>query len=154
MAIILILASVAMPLSKVTAKRVREVELRQTLRELRTTIDRFKEDWDRDATRLIGPLCQANQLTCREASSVNGFPKTLDTLLEVRLSGEAAAIKGQTVKRYLRRIPTDPMTGKNEWGLRCYTDEPDERSWCGDDVFDVHSTSEKTALDGTPYNEW
>jgi len=154
MAIILVLAAVAMPLSKVTAKRVKEVELRQALREVRIAIDRFKDDWDRDANRLIGPLCQANQTSCKEASSINGYPKTLDVLLEIHLSGEAATIRGQTMKRYLRKVPNDPMTGKTEWALRCYTDEPDSRSWCGEDVFDVHSTSDKTSLDGTPYNEW
>jgi general secretion pathway protein G len=46
------------------------------------------------------------------------------------------------------------MTGEAEWTARCYTDEPDESSWCGEDVFDVHSTSEGIGLDGTPYNEW
>jgi general secretion pathway protein G len=154
MAIIMILVSVAMPLSKITTKRAREVELRQALRELRIAIDRFKDDWDRDGDKLIGVPCQQNQLSCKEVSSVNGYPKTLETLLLVELSGEAANIKGTTVKRYLRSIPKDPMSEKPEWSLRCYTDEPDETSWCGEDVFDVHSTSEKTGLDGTPYREW
>lgn len=154
MAIILILVSVAMPLSKITAKRAKEIELRQALRELRTAIDRFKDDWNRDGDRLIGPLCQSNQLSCTEVASVNGYPKTLETLLLVELSGEAATIKGTTVRRYLRTIPKDPMTEDLEWSLRCYTDDPDETSWCGEDVFDVHSTSEKTSLDGTPYREW
>lgn len=154
MAIILILVSVAMPLSKVTAKRAKEVELRQALRDLRTAIDRFKDDWNRDGDRLLGPLCQTNQLSCREVASVNGYPKTLENLLRVELSGETATIKGTTVKRYLRKIPADPITGETEWALRCYTDDPDVTSWCGEDVFDVHSTSDKLALDGTPYNEW
>lgn len=154
MAIIMILVSVAMPLSKMTVKRAQEVELRQALRELRMAIDRFKDDWNRDGDRLIGPLCQTNQLTCRDVASVNGYPKSLEALLRVELSGEAATVSGNTVKRYLRKIPTDPMTGETEWSLRCYTDDPDETSWCGEDVFDVHSTSEKTGLDGTSYREW
>jgi general secretion pathway protein G len=154
MAIIMILVSVAMPLSKITAKRAKEIELRQALREMRTAIDRFKDDWNRDGDRLIGPLCQTNQLSCREVSGVNGYPKSLESLLRVDLSGEAATIKGTTVRRYLRRLPADPMTGEAEWTARCYTDEPDETSWCGEDVFDVHSTSEGVGLDGTPYREW
>jgi general secretion pathway protein G len=154
MAIIMILVSVAMPLSKITAKRAKEIELRQTLREMRAAIDRFKDDWNRDGDRLIGPLCQTNQLSCREVSGVNGYPKSLESLLRVDLSGEAATIKGMTVRRYLRKLPTDPMTGEAEWTARCYTDEPDETSWCGEDVFDVHSTSEGVGLDGTPYREW
>jgi general secretion pathway protein G len=154
MAIIMILVSVAMPLSKITAKRTKEVELRQALREMRIALDRFKDDWNRDGDRLIGPLCQNNRLSCIDVAGVNGYPKSLETLLRVELSGEAANIQGTTVRRYLRKIPTDPMTGEAEWTARCYTDEPDESSWCGDDVFDVHSTSEGIGLDGTPYNEW
>ncbi|MBI3608332.1 MAG: type II secretion system protein [Nitrospirae bacterium] len=154
MAIILILVSVAMPLSKVTAKRAKEIELRQDLREMRMAIDRFHDDWNRDGDLLIGPVCQANQLSCKEVGSVNGYPKTLDTLLRVDLSGEAATIKGVTVKRYLRRLPIDPITGEDKWGLRCYADDADEHTWCGDDVYDVHSISEKKALDGTTYLEW
>jgi general secretion pathway protein G len=154
MAIIMILVSVAMPLSKITAKRAKEIELRQALRELRMAIDRFKDDWNRDGDKLFGTLCVNNQLSCKEVSSVNGYPKTLETLLLVQLSGEAANIRGTTVRRYLRSIPKDPMSEEPEWSLRCYTDEPDETTWCGEDVFDVHSTSEKTALDGTSYREW
>jgi general secretion pathway protein G len=99
-------------------------------------------------------MCKNNKLTCKDVTGVTGYPKTLETLLRVELSGEAANISGNTVKRYLRTIPTDPMTGETEWALRCYTDDPDETSWCGEDVFDVHSTSERTGLDGTPYREW
>ena len=154
MAIIMILVSVAMPLSKITAKRAKEVELRQALREMRTAIDRFKIDWDRDGDKAVGDFCKNNQLTCKDVASVYGYPKTLETLLLVELSGEAAAIRGTSVRRYLRAIPQDPITDEEEWSLRCYTDDPDERSWCGEDVFDVHSSSDKTALDGTSYNEW
>lgn len=154
MAIIMILVSVAMPLSKITAKRAKEIELRQALREMRAAIDRFKDDWNRDGDKLLGSLCQTNQLSCREVSGINGYPKSLESLLRVDLSGEAATIKGMTVRRYLRKLPTDPMTGEAEWTARCYTDEPDETSWCGEDVFDVHSTSEGVGLDGTPYSEW
>jgi general secretion pathway protein G len=154
MAIILVLVAVALPLSKVTAKRAKEVEVRQALRGMRTAIDRFNDDWNREGDRLIGLACQTNKLSCKEVSSINGYPKTLETLLKVQLSGEAATIKGLTVKRYLRAIPVDPMTGETDWAIRCYTDDPDTRSWCGEDVFDVHSASDKTALDGTTYREW
>src|SRR5262245_35296711 len=90
LAIIMLLVSVAMPLSKITVKRAQEVELRQALRELRMAIDRFKFDWDRDGAREIGALCQNNKLTCKDVAGVNGYPKSLETLLRVELSGEAA----------------------------------------------------------------
>jgi general secretion pathway protein G len=46
------------------------------------------------------------------------------------------------------------MTGEAEWGKKCYQDEPDSTSWCGDNVYDVYSTSTAKALDGTAYNTW
>lgn len=155
-AIIFILASIAMPLSRVTVKRGKEIELRHHLRVMREAIDQFKKDWDREGSRLIGILCQKNQMTCKdeEVVSIYGYPKTLETLLEVELTGEEATVKGITKKRYLRRIPMDPLTRSSEWGLRCYTDEPDVDSWCGDDVFDVYTQSSETALDGTKYRDW
>ena len=152
--IIMVLASVAMPLSKVSGKRTREVELRQELRTVRATIDAFKLDWNRDGDLLLGPLCVNNKLTCKEASGVSGYPKTLQNLLEVKLTGEQATVKGETIKRYLRRIPVDPMTGKADWVLRCFTDPPDAMSWCGDDVYDLASASPEVALDGTKYRDW
>jgi general secretion pathway protein G len=152
--IIMVLASVAMPLSKVSGKRAREIELRQDLRTVRATIDAFKLDWNRDGDLLLGPLCIKNKLTCKEMSSVSGYPKTLQTLLEVKLTGEEATVKGETIKRYLRRIPVDPMTAKADWVLRCFTDPPDALSWCGDDVYDLASASPEGALDGTKYRDW
>lgn len=153
-AIIFILASIATPLSRVTIKRGKEIELRHHLRMMRGALDQFKKDWDREGDRLIGITCQKNQLTCKEVSSIYGYPKTLETLLEVELSGSEATVKGMTQKRYLRRMPLDPIARSNEWGLRCYIDELDAGTWCGDDVFDVYSKSTGTALDGTKYRDW
>ena len=153
-AIIFILASIATPISRVTVKRGKEIELRQQLRMMREAIDQFKKDWDREGDRLIGLACQKNQLTCKEVSSIYGYPKTLETLLEVKLTGAEATVKGIMTKRYLRRIPVDPMTQSNEWSLRCYADDPDTDNWCGDDVFDIHSKSPQKALDKTQYRDW
>lgn len=154
--IIFLLASIVTPLSRVAVKRGKEIELRHHLRILRQAIDQFKEDWDRDGSRLIGLLCQKNQLTCKDEGvvSLHGYPKDLETLLEVELSSLEAEVRGAPLKRYLRRIPKDPMTESGEWGLRCYVDDPDTDSWCGEDVFDVFSQSEAKALDGTTYREW
>src|SRR5437867_11566879 len=46
--IIMLLASVAMPLSKVLGKRACGIELRQERRSFRASIDAFKLDWNRD----------------------------------------------------------------------------------------------------------
>ncbi|MGZ5435724.1 MAG: type II secretion system protein [Pyrinomonadaceae bacterium] len=58
------------------------------------------------------------------------------------------------VKIYLRRIPVDPMTGKAEWDLRSAYDSADANSWGGENIFDVRSKSEGTALNGEKYRDW
>ena len=153
--IMFILASVALPFTKVSTKRSQELELRQSLRTMRVAIDTFRRDWARDGSMLLGPLCVKNQLTCKEETGITGYPKTLETLLKVQLSGGEAQVGEQSaIRRYLRKIPIDPMTGSTEWGMRCYQDEPDDSRWCGEDVFDIYTASDRIAIDGTPYREW
>ena len=139
-AIIIILAAAAMPLAKVTATRQREAELRRVLREMRTAIDRYKDAAD---------LGQISPLEIKQGSE--GYPPDLETLVE----GVPAAndVTGRKLK-FLRRVPIDPMTKSTEWGMRSYQDEPDATSWGGQNVFDVYTTSEGTALDGTTYRDW
>ena len=138
--IIIILASAVMPLAKVTATRQREAELRRALREMRTAIDKYKDAAD---------LGQISPLEIKVGSE--GYPPVLETLVE----GVAAAndATGRKLK-FLRRIPIDPMTHSTEWGLRSYQDEPDATRWGGQNVFDVYTTFEGTALDGTKYRDW
>jgi general secretion pathway protein G len=154
LAIIFVLASIALPLAKMNTKRAREIELRQQLRAVRSAIDQFHQDWDRAGNMLKGDLCKENPLTCNEVGSDFGYPKSLEVMLEVKLSGQEATVSGLNVRRYLRQIPTDPMTNSKEWALRCYRDDPDTSSWCGDDIYDLSTTSPETALDGTLYHAW
>jgi len=154
MTIVVILASVAMPLSKVSTKRVQEIELRQHLRTIRSAIDLFKLEWNRDGDVLLGTVCAKNKLTCKDVTSQYGYPKSLDMLLGVKLTGEEATVRGTSIRRYLRVMPMDPLTGKADWILRCYKDQPKPSSWCGEDVYDVMTKSEAVALDGTKYQDW
>ncbi|NJN70169.1 MAG: type II secretion system protein [Nitrospira sp.] len=155
MTIIVVLASVAMPLSKISTKRTHEIELRQQLRIIRSAIDLFKLEWNRDGNVLLGPVCLKNKLVCKEVSGLYGrIRRSLDVLLGVKLTGEEATVRGTTVRRYLRVMPVDPMTGKPDWLLRCYKDRPKPSSWCGEDVYDVMTQSEAMALDGTTYQDW
>src|ERR1700730_9455332 len=107
--IVLILASAIMPLAKVTATRSREAELRRSLREIRTAIDKFKDAAD---TGQIGTLDI-------KVGSENS-PPDLDTLGEGVIAANDAT--GRKLK-YLRRIPIDPMTRSADWGLRSYQDK-------------------------------
>ena len=152
--IVLILASVAMPFSRLSEKRTHELELRQHLRMMRAAIDTFKLEWNRDGEVLVGPVCVKNKLTCKEVTSVYGYPKSVDTLLGIKLTGDEATVRGATTRRYLRHLPVDPLTGKADWVFRCYKDAPNASSWCGDDVYDVVTQSEGMALDGTKYRDW
>ncbi len=134
--ILLILASAALPMARVTVKRQREAELRRALREMRSAIDRYKDAADRNLFQV-------------ELGS-EGFPPDLETLVK----GVRIGAGGDRRIRFLRKIPIDPMTGRAEWGLRAIQDDPDSTSWGGKNVFDVYSRSIGIALDGTKYSDW
>jgi general secretion pathway protein G len=138
--ILFILASAVMPLAQVTSQRQREAELRRDLRELRTAIDGFKNavDQGRIATTELEPTSE-------------GYPKDLETLVEGIPAANDAS--GRKIK-FLRRVPIDPMTSNTEWGLRSYQDSPTSTTWGRQNVFDVYTKSESTALDGTKYKDW
>jgi general secretion pathway protein G len=138
-AILMILASAVLPMSRVVRTRQKELELRRSLRILRTAIDEYKKAVD------IGKIGGTDVKLGSE-----GYPPTLDTL--VKGVNQVGNINSKL--KFLRRIPQDPMTGDTEWGLRCYQDDPDDQSWCGENVWDVYSKSTGKALDGTHYNEW
>ena len=138
-AIIAILAAAVLPLSRVTRQRQKELELRRTLRELRGAVDRFKDAVDRG---------QVGGTDVKLGSE--GYPESLETLVE----GVNQVGRPGVKLRFMRRIPNDPFTGKAEWGMRCYQDEPDSSSWCGDNVYDVYTLAEGSALDGTKLKDW
>jgi general secretion pathway protein G len=131
--ILAILAGLAIPMARVTIKRDKERELRHDLWEMRDSIDRYKDAADRGAFQVkVGS---------------EGYPPDLDTLVN------GVDVGGKKLK-FLRRIPTDPMTGNTDWGLRSMQDDPNSDSWDGENVFDVYTKSQGTALDGTKYKDW
>jgi general secretion pathway protein G len=137
---LLILASAVLPLAKVTIQRQREVELRRALRDLRTAIDHYKDAVDQG---MIGSM--------DVKAGSEGYPPDLDTLVEgVTAANDASGRK----LKFLRRIPIDPMTKTSDWGMRSYQDDTNATSWGGQNVFDVFTKSEGTALDGTKYKDW
>jgi general secretion pathway protein G len=95
--IMLILATMAVPLARGKVRREREKELRYALREIRTAIDKYKDYADQG---YLGPVKLGTE----------GYPETLEILVE------GVKIQGPSDKkvRFLRRIPRDPFTGKAE----------------------------------------
>ena len=131
--IMCILVAMAVPVTTKVIKRERERELRRDLWTMRDAIDRYKDAADRAPFQIkLGS---------------EGYPPDLDTLVQ------GVDSNGKKLK-FLRRIPIDPMTGKAEWGMRSMQDDPTSDSWGGESVFDVHTLSEDTALDGSKYKDW
>jgi general secretion pathway protein G len=132
-AIVSILATAALPLARFQVKRQKERELRRDLWEMRDAIDRYKDASDRGGIQI-------------KADSM-GYPPDLQTMVD------GVEVKEKKV-RFLRAIPVDPMTKSTEWGVRSNQDDADADSWGGQNVFDVYTKSEGTALDGTKYKTW
>jgi general secretion pathway protein G len=137
-----ILASVAMPYAEVAARRHKELELKHSLREIRTAIDRFHEDW---ANGDLSPLSGG--------ASRNGYPVSLGVLVD------GAGLLSGGARKYLRRIPTDPFADparppEEQWVFIDYRDRRDALMWGGDDVYDVRTASEKQAINESHYRDW
>jgi general secretion pathway protein G len=132
-AILVVLSTMVVPLARVTIQRERERMLRTDLWEMRDAIDRYKDAADRGGFQT-------------KADSQN-YPPDLETLVK------GVDVQGKKI-RFLRKIPIDPMTGNTEWSLRSMQDDPDSDSWGGQSVFDVHTKSLGTGLDGTKYKDW
>jgi general secretion pathway protein G len=134
--ILLVLSSAALPVVRFAIQRPKEHALRRDLREMRDAIDRYKDIADRNLIRT-------------EVGS-EGYPPDLDTLVK----GVEYGSSGFQKIRFLRRVPVDPMTGQADWDVRSVQDDPDSTSQGDNNVFDVHSKSQGTALDGTKYSDW
>jgi general secretion pathway protein G len=130
---LVILTGMAVPLVRITIQRERERELRYDFWMMRDAIDRYKNAADRGAFQIkVGS---------------EGYPPDLDTLVT------GVDIQGKKLK-FLRKIPVDPMTGKDEWGLRFMQDDPASDFWGDQNVFDVYTKSQREALDGTKCKDW
>lgn len=141
LAILAVLATVVVPMAEVTAIRGKELELRRSLREIRTAIDHYKADFDKavEEKKIIAAIDET------------GYPEDLESLVEGDDWGGLYPYK----RKYLRRLPKDPFDEYDEgWGLRSYKDDPDSTFYSGGDIYDVYSQSLRMALDGTPYNTW
>lgn len=139
--ILFILTSMAVPMARRQVQRQREKELRNSLREMRTAIDRYKD------------MCDQGKLQAKAEQYC--YPAKLDDLVEgVQMQGVISSGKNTGKARFLRRVPKDPLTGDTDWGKRSMQDDPKSSTWGGQNVFDVFSKSMDNASDGKPYAEW
>jgi general secretion pathway protein G len=141
--IVALLATSATPMLQLNQKRMKEATLRMNLRQIRDAIDAYKKAADEG-----GIETEATQ---------SGYPPTL-SVLEAGAIDQTDPDKKQRL-RFIRHIPRDPMhtdptqSPAESWGLRSYHSEATAPQ-SGEDVYDVYSLSDKTAIDGTPYSEW
>ena len=187
--VLTILTMGVLPLVKISVKRQKEQQLRETLRQIRIAIDEFHRD-------TIGMVCTGAALTPQQQAqqpqnafidprskvvisdctifgvdNPDHFPPDLETLVNgvnvlprgsmggrgqqgVNATDVGSSQLSTKQKVYLRGLPIDPMTGKNDWELRSAYDAPDAGSWGGENVFDVRSKSRDTALNGEKYSDW
>jgi general secretion pathway protein G len=140
MAVLGVLATAAMPLAELSARRSKERELKQALSELRHAIDAYKAAYD------------GGHIVKQPGAS--GYPPTLQVLA----AGVPDALQGGQAMYFLRRVPADPFappqaTAEASWGLRSYASPPAQPR-PGDDVYDVYSQSAQVGINGVPYAQW
>ena len=142
-AIISLLASAVVPSAQLVYQRERESELRAALRTIRGALDAYK--FASDTGRIKKKLDQT------------GYPPDLHSLVDG--VDDASSAKEGVKIYFLRRLPRDPFwpdattPAADTWDLRCYASPPDDPQ-PGDDVYDVHSRSSRTGLNGVPYRDW
>jgi len=141
-AIVALLASVALPVTELTVQRVKEQELRRTLRQLRDAIDAYKQASDEGRIR--------------KSVGDSGYPRKLEELVE-GVDDQKSPKKEKIY--FLRRVPRDPLSADTTasaaatWGKRSYASPPDDPR-DGDDVFDVFSLAQGKGINGQPYRDW
>lgn len=132
-----IMAGIALPVAHTLHRRARELELRQNLRTIRQAIDAYH-------------FVAQSMPSAKKNATAEDWPEDLDVLVEGLDLGLAKEVKA----KFLRRIPTDPLTLETEWGKRSHKQDPDDDSWDSVNVFDVYSLAEGKGLDGTEYKTW
>src|SRR5438105_3789516 len=143
LAIVALMATAAMPLAQLVAKREKEVELRAALRDIRTALDAYKAASD------TGHI--------HKELGASGYPPDLKSLYA---GVEDTASPNKTMlyfmrrvpradKRYVQSIPVDPFTKAADTWTLVQSDDPDHPG-----IKDVHSGAAEVAANGTPFATW
>jgi general secretion pathway protein G len=150
LALVGVMAMVAVPLYEVTAVRMKEMELRTALRQIRTALDAYKD--------------AADSGKVQKDPSDSGYPPSLKVLVEgVDVAQTAQNLvtssNGPTRIMFLRQLPRDPFTPdpsvppEEQWDTRSYGSPPSDPQ-PGKDVYDVMSKSTATGTNGIAYKDW
>jgi general secretion pathway protein G len=163
LALVGVMAMVAVPLYEVTAVRMKEMELRTALRQIRTALDAYKDASD------TGKIS-------KEAGD-SGYPPSLKVLVEGVDVAQTAATSvtstspnssnssnstlndAPTKLMFLRQVPRDPFTpdpsvpADEQWDTRSYGSPPSDPQ-PGKDVYDVMSKSTAVGSNGIAYKDW
>jgi general secretion pathway protein G len=131
--ILSILCGMVVPVARFAMRREKERVLRRDLLQLRAAIDQYAEG------------SQAGKFLKAPSS---GYPPNLQALVD------PIELQNGLKLRLLRQLPVDPMTGNSDWGVHSMEDDADSDSWNGDQIWDVYSKAQGTALDGTKYRDW
>ncbi|MBV8603422.1 MAG: type II secretion system protein [Pelomonas sp.] len=141
LAIVAMLVGVARPVLELSVQRTQEYALRSALRTLRGAIDAYKH--------------AADEGRIARAADASGYPPDLASL--VKGVKDVRSPDGSMIY-FLRSLPRDPFADPGQpaeqtWAPRAY-DSPPDAPRPGRDVFDVHSQSERRAIDGSFYKDW
>ena len=140
--ILAVLAMGIIPVAKVASVRADEIELRRSLRTVRMAIDAYRAA--AEAGEIDPDFIEPDH---------ENYPPDLEALVD-GVPGPRGPDGRAPMLRFLRRLPTDPMTGRTDWLPRSYQDDPERLSWGGQNVYDIRSASPGRALDGTLYRSW
>lgn len=142
LAVVGLLASMSLPLADIVVQRDREQQLRRSLWLIRDAIDEYKK------ARELGAF------PAEPGTSL--YPPSLGALTLLRADARPQA-QGRSL-RFLREVPRDPfadpsLPSTETWRLRSFLSEASDPK-PGADVYDVHSSSNNKALDGTLLKDW
>jgi len=142
LALVGLLASVAIPMTEISTRRVKEQELRESLRTIRLAIDAYKK--------------AADEGRIRRTADESGYPPALEMLSDGVVDQRDP--RGAAL-RFLRQVPRDPLNSDPTlpaaatWGKRSVASSH-EHPREGRDVYDVYSKDERVGLNGILYREW
>ena len=102
------------------------------------------------------PLYQKSILRTKESVLHNNLMTLRTTIDEYTYDKQKApqALQDLVQEGYLHQVPIDPMTGSSTTWKIVMEEALQSVDQTQPGIFDVHSGSDKTSLDGTPYSEW